>query len=89
MTTTLPAATAECRSCHAAIRWAQNETTGKLAPLDAEPSEDGNCHLFYRRGRAVFVVLGTAEQRATALGRGTPLFTNHFVTCPQREEWKR
>ena len=67
----------KCRSCGAAIYWLSNESTGKLAPIDAKPSDTGNI--------AISLDAGT-YQIASAPGAG--LHVNHFGTCPQAALWK-
>jgi hypothetical protein len=79
--------TATCRTCHAPIIWAANETTGRLSPLDAELNPEGNCVL-------------TGRRTPTTYGAETPLYvvrgkgadgarTNHFSTCPQAAQHRR
>lgn len=63
----------KCRSCNAEIVWAKNEKTGKLAPLDAEPSADGNIRLGPD---------GTYEIVVPSYRPRTNLHTSHFATCP-------
>ena len=66
-----------CRSCHAKIFWLKNEKTGKLAPIDAAPSQDGNIEI--EAGKGIYRVVGKAPGR----------HTSHFVTCPAAGVWKR
>lgn len=62
-----------CRGCHARVLWRRHESTGRLAPLDAEPSKDGNV-----------VVLDAERYRVLPAGQGSggqPRYTNHWATC--------
>ena len=73
-----------CRSCQAEILWLANLTTGRRAPIDAQPVPDGNIVV---RGGHYQVLAG--QQRQDAIGRGVPLHTSHFVGCPQAPAWGR
>lgn len=75
-------------TCEATIIWARTEA-GKLLPLDAEPSDNGNVRYSpaaVGSGRAQ--VLG-AKAAAEARAAGEKLFLPHFVTCPDRDRFKR
>jgi hypothetical protein len=74
-----------CRSCKALIMWLDHVTTGKAAPIDADPSPDGNI----RVGVAFehYTVL-TGQERKDALERGDELHLNHYATCPQAKAWR-
>jgi hypothetical protein len=75
--------TDECRSCKAAVIWAETEA-GKRMPVDAEPSADGNVRLRERDGLApLAVVLKVAE----VFGK-TGLRTSHFKSCPDAADWR-
>lgn len=70
----------ECRSCGAPIIWAAT-AAGRPAPLDRDPVEQGNVHVYSD---------GPARRCATLAGAvldearddGVPLRMNHFATCP-------
>jgi hypothetical protein len=74
-----------CRSCQAPVQWLENVTTGKRAPIDAEPVIDGNVEIDEAAG-TYRVVTGREQDQAVAERR--PLHLNHFVTCPQSTAWK-
>lgn len=76
----------ECGSCQAPVIWARNVNTSNVAPLDAEPVEDGNCA--YQATQGTYSVLN-AQQREAAKAAGVPLRKNHFATCPQARAWVR
>jgi hypothetical protein len=69
-----------CRSCGAPIRWCRHINTGRPAPIDADPAEDGNVSIY---GSAYTVVV-----RATTADPG-PFYHNHFVTCPHAAQHAR
>lgn len=80
-----PPRVSECRSCHAPIFWAVS-VNEKSTPVDVEPTDDGNL-LFADDGRSV-TVLGPLELLLHDR-EAQPLRLNHFVTCPDRDSWKR
>lgn len=71
--------TTNCGTCQAVILWVHTQKR-KLMPLDAEPSPTG---AFRRAGYDVdgtpMVAFVKPDDRASA---SVPLFTSHFVTCP-------
>lgn len=78
--------TVPCRSCKAVVVWAVNRKTGNRAPLDAEPTNKGNCVL---DGDGKYHVLGKLEERQAAVLNGVELRTNHFQTCDDPERFRR
>lgn len=76
---TLPPVEA-CRSCQAPIRWCKHVNTGRPAPIDAAPADEGNIVLY---GSTYAVVT-----RATTPEPG-PFYLNHFVTCPHAAQHGR
>lgn len=77
-----------CGSCGAAVHFLTNSRTFKLAPIEAEPSPIGNCVIDLVRG--TYGVLGPAacrEMRERA--PDTPLYLNHFSTCPAAKTWAK
>ena len=68
-------ASAYCRSCGASIEWVRT-TKGKMMPLDAAGTPDGN----------VTVVDGVAHVHP---GKGQGDRTSHFVTCPNALDWRK
>ena len=67
---------AHCRSCNAPIYWLKHHETGKLAPICAEPSENGN--LIVDLDAGTYAVspknLYVQDDRRRHL--------NHFADCP-------
>lgn len=82
-----------CKTCGAPVVWAANESTGRLAPIDAAPDSNGPVLLLpqvYVPGqpsRRAYRVL-TKAQRERPLEVGERRYTNHWQTCPDRESWK-
>lgn len=70
----------QCRSCDARILWAKTEA-GKAMPVDREPTPEGNLLL---RGDGTVHVVAEGEVLP-----GMPLHTSHFVTCPERDSWRK
>lgn len=77
-----------CRSCGAPIFWGWNETTARSIPVDAEPRDDGNVLLVDRRGSVIARVLG-GDDAERERASGSRLRVAHFVTCPQRDKWRK
>ncbi len=73
----------KCRSCGASVVWLENNRTGKRAPIDAQPSEDGN--ILLDRHAGTYQVLASSTDRALAAGH---LHTNHFMTCKTADQWR-
>ncbi|MEM9072858.1 MAG: hypothetical protein AAGE52_30405 [Myxococcota bacterium] len=75
-----------CRSCGALIYWAQL-TTGRVAPIDATPSPDGNVVLTYNRktGKIQGHVLRAEDHVAEDRHR----YKSHFATCGYAKAWRR
>lgn len=78
-----------CRSesCRAPIAWALVRTTGKRMPLDLDPSADGNVAVS-NTSPLVATVL-TSDELLRAREHGQPLYTSHFVTCPDAKRHRR
>jgi hypothetical protein len=77
---------AGCRrpGCDGVILWLTHVGTGRMAPIDADPSPKGNIAIDLERGQ--YTVL-SGEQLEEVRGRGEELRVNHFYTCenpPQR-----
>ncbi len=71
---------ASCRSCGASIEWATWANSGKPVPLDVAPVPNGNIALV---GGKVHTFTAGDER----LGRERRV--SHFVTCPDRDEWRK
>lgn len=76
-----------CRQagCGQAILWLPHETTGKTAPIDAEPVFGGNIELVVENEDTVGYRIVPKEERDP----GRPLHKNHFVTCPNPPRRKK
>jgi hypothetical protein len=62
-----------CRSCNAAIEWAEVVASGKRMPFDGEIVPVSSAH---KDGRLVEVV-------------DTDVTRPHWASCPQAEQWRR
>lgn len=71
--------TSACRSCGAEILWVLTANQKRM-PVDALPVENGNLVLDPANGDVPHV-------RVVKAGEGTHV--SHYVTCPQREEWRK
>jgi hypothetical protein len=72
--------TDQCKACKANIYWCRTPA-GKMAPIDAEPSPDGNVSI--RDGVAVVL---KADERGLFDG---PLHKNHFATCSHAKQFQK
>lgn len=78
----------KCRKpeCSVAIRMLQFRKTGNPAPIEADPSPDGNIHVDLDQG--TYIIL-TGEELTKARARQVPLHLNHFVTCEFAKEFSK
>lgn len=74
--------TDRCRSCGVAIDWRRNDATGKPAPIDADPSPDGNVILLWDGS---YHVLRRSDPTPAA---DVPRFFSHLKTCRDAKTWK-
>lgn len=74
----------ECsnKKCRAPIFWLNHERTGKPAPIDREPVKGGNITIDPKEG--TYRIVPKAERE---LSPNRKLHMNHFVTCPEREQF--
>lgn len=69
-----------CKRCGTRILWRRHETTGNLAPIDADPTRDGN-----------IVIVDGEVYRILPKGHGSaglPRHVNHWATCTRPPERK-
>lgn len=78
---------AKCRSCTAAIIWAET-VKGKRMTVDAAPADGGNIRLEYRRGDVPPLAHVVPKVERGNYGDES-WYTSHFATCPQADEWRR
>lgn len=79
-----------CRSCHAPIRWAVHEVTGKRMPLDPHPVVTGNVAVVEWRGGEPMSLPVVAVGKAIAERSITPYrYVSHFATCPNAKSHRR
>lgn len=100
MSTTSKAFTvSECRSCSAAIIWAQTQK-GKRMPVDAKPVENGNIRLEERMVRSedqygipsyhgILTAIYEGKEQGDLFGEEIPRYVSHFVTCDDAKDWRK
>lgn len=66
----------QCRECHTETVYLKHKTTGKKAPIEVEPNENGN--ILVKDGQ---YRIATKEEIAKAKEIGHPLYLNHFASC--------
>lgn len=69
-----------CKSCGAAIVWAEHHKTGKQMPMQLD--ESGG-----------WVLISSLAYRADASlldvdDLASPRYSSHFATCPQANQWR-
>ena len=67
---------AACKSCAEPIIWRRNPKTGRMAPIDAEPSRKGNIGI-----TETDYALCNAAMAHVECGEHKAHYTNHFSTC--------
>jgi hypothetical protein len=70
---------AQCKSCGAAIVWAES-ITGRPMPFDAQPAVNGRWVIVVGKAR-----LASPEDKI--LHRD--MYNSHFTTCPQADAWRK
>lgn len=70
-----------CKSCEAEVIWCTWEKSGKPTLLDANPTPHGN----------LVKLPGDKIRYATAEDKKLhrPLYTSHFATCPQADQYRK
>jgi hypothetical protein len=74
---------AKCQKCAAEIVWVEHHKTHRLAPIDSQPSADGNILV-----TGDLYELVPRDEREKVLRRGFVLRKNHFATCPDAQDFK-
>lgn len=75
----------QCASCGADIIWAVT-VRARTMPVDAKPAKGGNVQLEHRGEGATPLarILSVSKQFGVK-----DLCMSHFVTCPDRDTWRR
>jgi hypothetical protein len=76
-----------CRSCGSEIIWAYSEE-GKMMPVDAEMSLQGNLFLDYT-GEAALPTARVITLENIQSEEAETRFMSHFATCPDAKTWGR
>lgn len=66
----------QCRKCGKETLWLRHKETNKPAPIESEPSVNGNVFISGELYR-----MATKEEIEKAKTIGKPLYLNHFATC--------
>lgn len=66
------------------VRFLKNKESGKFAPIEVEPSANGNI-----RVKDGFYKIASPEEISQCKAKGEPLFLNHFATCKFSGEFRR
>lgn len=82
----MPTQQSACGSCGAPIYWLKNVKTGRPAPIDARHNQTGNVAMGTELGEYRVLLKVEAD---TWREQGWPLYTNHFMTCPQAKTWHK
>ena len=80
-------ASSNCRSCGAPIRWCVTDANRKRMPVDPDPVEDGN--VWVMRVEQGTPIIGVALHGSAVPASEALRYVSHFVTCPDRDEWRR
>lgn len=83
--------TGKCRSCGAPIKWVKMLKSGKLNPVDAEPTANGNMIAYDSPdgGPDMIGEVLSKDKLAEKYEEGELLFTSHFATCPGAGQHRR
>jgi len=66
----------QCKKCGKETLWLRHKETGKPAPIEAEPSPNGN---IFVQGELYRIAAAEEIEKAKRIGK--PLYLNHFATC--------
>jgi hypothetical protein len=86
----------KCAQCPMIIRYFQmikkDKTLGAEAPVEAKPSERGNIAIVPGGLSERLLPYGkvlTGDDLEKAKADGTPLYINHFATCPNAKNFRK
>ena len=77
----------QCAACSARLVGART-INGKVAPIELDLADDGNCFIFRAKGEVRVAALG-GPLLEEARRQGFELRHNHFATCPESERFRR
>jgi hypothetical protein len=75
-----------CRSCPTEILWLASPSTGRTAPIEAQPHSEGNIRLDLARRQYEVLTLDVLKAARAA---GEQLHRNHFMSCPAAKSYLR
>lgn len=76
-----------CGTCKAPIVWAMTPT-GAKAPIDVHPDPKANVLLIQHSDYGLLAITLSGDALDRARAGSAPLRTNHWMTCPDREDWR-
>lgn len=74
----------QCQKCQTEIAWLRHKETGKPAPIEVNPSQNGN--ILVKNGQ---YRIATPEEVEKARQINKPLFLNHFASCEFAKSFKK
>lgn len=77
----------QCKTCRAAIIWGTMQASQQPMPLDAVPTLTGTFFLS-PSGQCVHWE-SSGEFAQTSRANGSPKYTSHFATCPERDQHRK
>ncbi len=77
-----------CQRCPALILDAESYSTGRMMPVDAEPSERGNIRL-ERVGNKLMAQVCGKHNLHFYRTRGEKLYLSHFASCPEAQSFRK
>lgn len=83
-----------CSSCGRSLTWLRHATTGRIAPIEFAPAENGNIVCVDDEGDPTVITSAVAYRiRKKAelwnVAKDGPLFINHFANCPAAARFHR
>ena len=81
----------DCGGCNAKVVWYAHHRTGKKAPVDVEPVENGNVviDLITRTYSVLTAKQMQAAGQANMFDQPKPRYVLHFATCTHPETFRK
>ena len=77
-----------CDGCAAPLIWCHTPT-GARAPIDRDPTTEGNVLLLRHTVLGILAIQLTKDMLDQARKQGVELRLNHFINCPNRAQFAR
>ena len=75
-----------CKRCGARVLFGRMQSSGKMAPFDASPSEKGNAVIVTPATENEPPIMRVLKKGEAANG---PRYVSHFATCPNAKDFRR